>query len=621
MEKLPLEIKLAIAKLTCDRTRETLKSLSQVSREWNVIAGSVLYRHLVISLRYRLPRPAFLDLPHTQRVFSHVKRLSIMTVDGLKPCRETYRDVRDALAEVELGGEQISPCPYYEGDWAPIVNLIRMLPHLNEFDMLDGKGGPVTLADTMLQYHPTCRVSLFTSTRSTCTAWDDSPLLYAVHQCFWEFGHRSEDRQAKERLLENILQRAPHVRRVALQSTIEITMQQRQPPPQPPMVALNIPPAPAQLESFCWPLKKKLTAEHFHNLSLLTDMRQLKTWMTGWIQDAELLQNIVEMHPFEKLTRLAITLRAPTTDDQVFWSRAEAMLESLPPLTYLCLLGGYTPGFLTGGGVLRKHGPTLLELRLHRSSQLWYRPKQYELVATSGIGPRFSRDDILAIAHQLPRLKKLRICVQRRRGLEADAYTALGRFSCLEELDLVLNCLPEMDADGHPIPFRELTESEKGRSWLGSSSLFDWPKWHLRDLLINCAIDKPLAKTIFAHVSGSQRGPGLQRLTIHPLYGQLDQYTVYGPRTYCRGTVNEDLLRKLAPTWTVELDLLTGLRTEPSFWSSVLPAVLGPNQLHNIVHSLWPTEHRKDGRLEWHSWPLRSSDVETSQGIYEKKSM
>ncbi|OJJ67016.1 hypothetical protein ASPBRDRAFT_200621 [Aspergillus brasiliensis CBS 101740] len=619
MDKLPAEIKLAIAESACDRTQETLKALSRVNWEWNAIAGPVLYRHLIISLRYRVARPSFLDLPQTQRVFSHVKRLSIMTVDGSESEQEAYQEVRDALEEVDLGGKWISPCPYYEGDWAPIVNLIRMLPHLYEFDMLDGKGGPVTLADTMLQYHPTCRVSLFTSTRSTGTAWDNSPLLHAVHQCFEEFGHRY--RQAKERLLGNIVQQAPHVRRVALQSWVEIPMQERQPPPQPPMVALNIPPAPAQLESFCWPLTKNLTAKHFHNLSRLTDMRQLKTWMTGWIQDELLLQNIVEMHPFEKLTRLTITLRAPTKDDQVFWSRAEAMLESLPPLTYLCLLGAYTPGFLTGGGVLRKHGPTLLELCLHRSEHLWYRPQQWELVATSGMGPRFSRDDILALAHQLPRLKKLRICVQRRRGLEADAYPALGGFSCLEELDLVLNCVPEMDANEGPIPPRELTECEKGRSWLGASSIFSWPNWHLRDLLINCAIDKPLAKAIFAHVSGSQRGHGLQRLTIHPLYGQVDQYTLYGPHGYLQGTVDEDLLRQLAPTWTVELDLLTGLRTEPSFWPSVLPAVLEPDLLHSIVQSIWPTEHRKDGRLEWHSWPLRSSDVETAQDIYEEKPM
>ncbi|GKZ17816.1 hypothetical protein AbraIFM66951_012082 [Aspergillus brasiliensis] len=624
MEKLPLEIKLAIAKLTYDRTRESLKALSRVNWEWNAIAGPVLYRHLLISLGMSSSSTWLPSLLHTQRVFLHVKRVSFVAVyNNSAPYPEQYRVIRDALEEVDFGAEYTVACPSREECWAPILNLIPLLPHLSDVDIVDRDGGPATLAQTISRYHPTCRVSLFSSSLSPGSAWDHSPLLHAVCHSSHEDSYRLENEKPKEMILRNIVHRAPRVRKVALQSSIAESREIEERPSGSIMGAQAMaPPEPAQWESICWPPRSRFTAECFQHLSLLTDLRHLKSWRAGWIGDAMLLQTIVDIHPFENLTRLALALFAPTTDNgHGFWSRAEAMLESLPPLTSLCLLGGYAPGFLTGGGVLRKHGPTLLELQLHRTSDVWLNQAWAVSVEKNGLGPRFSCEDILRLAHQLPRLRKLQICVQRRRGLEVDAYTALGRFACLEELDLVLNCLPEMDADEGPIPSRELTESEKGRTWLGSSPLYDWPEWYLQDLFINCAIDKPLAKAIFAQVSGSQRGPWLQRLTIHPLYGQLAQYTVCGPRRYCPGMVDEIILQHLAPTWTVELDLLTGLRTEPSFWSCVLPAFLGHYRLHFIVHSLWPTGCREDGRLKWHSWPLRSSDVETSQGVYKKKPM
>ncbi|RAK85547.1 hypothetical protein BO79DRAFT_231476 [Aspergillus costaricaensis CBS 115574] len=288
------------------------------------------------------------------------------------------------------------------------------------------------------------------------------------------------------------------------------------------------------------------------------------------------------------------------------------MLESLPPLKSLCLLGGYKPALLTRGKVLRKHGPTLLELELHRASPSTQEIDLYELALGKGIGPVFSVNDILDLSRQLSLLKKLQICVQRRRGLEGAVYTALGQFTCLEELELVLNCLPEMNSLSHPVPPRELTDFEMARIW-HSSVLGGWPRWYMRDLLINCAIDEALAKAIFSYVWKGRNGNCLQRLTIHPLYGQLGEYSRYFYYEDCKKVKEEGFLDQMAPTWVVEPDLLTGLRAQ----KCIKPRRSGWRIRHgrgkrrsNRVSV--PLAHRGYQCLAiyWHSWPLTSSGMD-----------
>ncbi|PYH63381.1 uncharacterized protein BO88DRAFT_353487 [Aspergillus vadensis CBS 113365] len=308
------------------------------------------------------------------------------------------------------------------------------------------------------------------------------------------------------------------------------------------------------------------------------------------------------------------------------------MLESLPPLKFLCLLCRYTPALLTRGAVLRKHGPTLLELELHRASPSRQEIDLYELALGKVIDPIFSDNDVLELSRQLPLLKKLQICVQRRRGLEGAVYTALGQFKCLEELELVLNCLPEMNIFDHPVPSRELTDFEMVRIWHSSVRGCGWPRWYLRDLLINCAIDEALAKAIFSYVWKGRNGNWLQRLTIYPLYSQLGEYSSYFYHGYCRNVKEEGFLDQLAPTWVVEPDLLTGLRAQKcvkprSDLSDPVEeedetltlvqeeggifAMEEEEDVQTVFQSLWPTADINAWPLHWHSWPLGSSEMDS----------
>ncbi|BCS13464.1 hypothetical protein ALUC_60020S [Aspergillus luchuensis] len=295
------------------------------------------------------------------------------------------------------------------------------------------------------------------------------------------------------------------------------------------------------------------------------------------------------------------------------------------------LASGYTPAFLTRGGVLRKHRPALLELELHRASPSRQEIDLYELSLGKGIGPILSDNDILELSRQLPLLKNLQICIQRRRGLDGAVYITPGQFTCLEELELILNCHPEMNIFGHPVPSRELTDFEMAQIWHGFVLGYGWLKWYLRDLLINCAIDEALAKAIFSYVWKGQNGNWLQRLTIHPLYGQLGEYSRYYYHEYCKKVKEEGFLDQMSPTWVVEPDLLTGPRAQKCVKprrdlsdladgedSTLIPvqevggifAMKKEEDVQAVFQSFWPTADISAWPLYWHSWPLRSSGMD-----------
>ncbi|BCS29355.1 uncharacterized protein APUU_70925S [Aspergillus puulaauensis] len=197
----------------------------------------------------------------------------------------------------------------------------------------------------------------------------------------------------------------------------------------------------------------------------------------------------------------------------------------------------------------------------------------HRLLNRGQLGPIFPSSTIQELGPQCPSLQGLAICVQRRRGLETDVYTALAQFPRLIHLDLLLNCLPEIDSTENPVPLRELTEYESTRT---SGHAYNLPTWYIRDCVINCAIDQELAEAIFTHIRNNQKGGGrrLQRLTIHPLHSQGGQYCSYysisnsSPRTQwgAWGPFNAEVFDELARSWTVEADVVerAGIRAVKS---------------------------------------------------------
>lgn len=567
-------------------SKESLQALSQVNRKLNRMIVPILNEHLVVRLREETI-DTWLCLPYPQTVLPHVKRLSIVAERCVSPSvsshytraslsrriSKKFQRIRRDLQGATLGDKSVPVVGNYSrGDWTPVLNLIRQIPSLHNLNLFVKKGGPVELCETLSQYHPTCRVSIFTTwpfsggytpDSTIQKAWLLSPGLHAVHVRCTESPRTSKFIEHPDRVLQSIVLLAPHIKEIALQmgpsghrghesgfnERIEVKGTKNEKPP-----------GPAKLETLSWPLNSKMTAGQFEEWQTITDFSLLESWTVGCIEDSALLQTIVDIHPFQHLTRLTLALFPSMEDDDGlrFWQAAESMFQSLPPLTYLALFGAYTSTFFTSS-VIPQHGSTLLELKLHGYKQRGSQ-EQRRLEEKGQLGPIFPTNDILVLAGQCSSLQRLLICVQRYQGLETDTWTALGRFPRLKELTVLLNCLPIMGANRMPIPPRDLTDFEKSTlTWRPSNT--ECPKWFIRDCMINCTISEDMAKEFFTHIHACQHEKNLTKLVIHPLFGQSNQYSCF-PSGATHAFIGPCFFNKLAPIWTVERDFLSVLHAE-----------------------------------------------------------
>ncbi|OJJ03311.1 hypothetical protein ASPVEDRAFT_29835 [Aspergillus versicolor CBS 583.65] len=601
---------------------EGLRTLSQVDQQWNRIAAPLLYRHIIIRLRKCQVPQRLLSLPDTTRVLAHVKQLSIVAecpLAGYRPLNrglpkpDNYNNIRFALEDTHLGDRGIVQTgPWVQGDWALVTDFIQLLPPLHQVNILVSQGGPVELLRVIEEYHPTCRVSTFVGQGSKPAKagliehWISSPLLHTVHiTCFENATYQFHDHPDRA-ILRTILL-ASHVKQLALQ----ISGCARS-GPQPNFnnriqLERETPSARAELEVLSWPRHTRMTAGQFRKWNTVVDYSCLRSWSVGCIEDSDLLWTIAHLRPFQQLKRLTLALYPPE-DDPEFWSAAQAVFESLPPLTYLCLLGAYKPDFLVH--IVGKHGATLSELRLHKGTVGSNTYGVLRLLRKGQLGPIFPSNTIQHLGHHCPSLQRLEICIQRRRGLETDVYTALAQFPHLTHLDLLLNCLPETGPNETPVPFRALTEYESTRT---AGDSYNLPTWYIRDCLINCAIDEELAEAIFTHIRNNQEGGSrrLQRLTINPLYSQGGQYCPYNPYSDSGPSppwgawkpFNAEMFEELARPWTLVADIgeKTDIRAVSSVYQPGIKNKLRPDsentrpQLLQIYNSIWPVQ--EDGQI------------------------
>ncbi|OKL59811.1 hypothetical protein UA08_04986 [Talaromyces atroroseus] len=611
MNRLPAEIKHIIAECT---PMESLRALCQVNREWNRIAAPLLYEHINIHmLEEGVPQKLFW-LPDANRVLAHVKRLSIIAQwhpdTGIQP-DYTYSHKQFTLDDENQNIPRLSPCR--KGDWAAAIDLLRQLPPLRAVDLLISMGGPVELHQAILHYHPACRLSVYSSPPPAQVRnvklgdWVLLPRLHTAHVTCFENPDRRKFREHPDRLLEAIVARAPHVKKLALQISAgghvgprpdynETVVVEREP---------GTTPVRAKLELLSWPLNTEMPALQFLKWDRIVDYSCLKSWSVGCVEDSRLLRAITDLRPFQQLTGLTLALFPPQRDSLEFWSATEAMFDSLPLLKYLCLLGAYKPSFLTQA-ILRKHGQTLLELKLNEESDKWNQQALRRLSQRGPFGPKFTAEDIRSLAAQCPSLEKLRICVQRNRGFETDVYTALANFPCLTELDLLLNCLAQVGPNETPIPPRDLTEFEKDRT---PRTYYDLPIWYVRDTMINYAIDQDLSEAVFTHIRVHQGGSRrLAKLTLRP-HCEPQQNCHYRLDAFI---FHAEIFKVLGSTWIVEMDVLTGLRAVKRVQDhGDKRDLFEGNMLIEIIfnsiwlNSIWPAQQDDRGWLwSWRSWPL-----------------
>ncbi|PYH85806.1 hypothetical protein BO82DRAFT_140046 [Aspergillus uvarum CBS 121591] len=618
MDRLPVEIKQLIADVIGDVSPEAQRALSQVNHEWRDVAGPGVYGTLPIRLeddksghcdRVVGLLDATLILPHVKHVvlLTRDTRRSRTAEKDARLCRYLRQSPPEDIIVPELGR--------YKGNWTPIIRLVQRLTSLKRVDVLTHRQCPPELLTVLAQTHPHCRVSVFPRC-SFCPAedlsrekWAQSPVLHAVQIiCYENPRGLNVHTDHPDRALRDLLRQAPHIKQLSLQIRPMIPGSTRQSytewlKSRPPESRTDASPARARLEVLSLPLTTTLTGDGFQAWSRVADLGYLTAWTAGALEEESALAAITDLQPFCALKRLTISLQPPADSLPSWPQNIQAMFDSLPPLTYLCLLGTYDPTILPTA-VLDRHGSTLIELKLHRETPRWQRDESTRLAQKGQIAPIFPAHTIRRMAVRCPRLKTLRLCVQRHRGYpaETEAYDALGQFPALETLDLVLNCLPVVQGDGTPFPPRELNEYEQGHNQDRV------PRWIVRDCAINCAIDAPLAGAIFKRIHPRPRRGSLRLLRLHPLAGHHGQYRVApgisnSQALFARRYLNFQMLGKWQVTWDGG-GWLRPRNRETKRWEGGSSAVTSADL--EIFASIWPSARStQTWPLDWQSWPLQ----------------
>ncbi|RAK85165.1 hypothetical protein BO79DRAFT_273973 [Aspergillus costaricaensis CBS 115574] len=612
MDRLPPELKLHVAGAVSDVSREALRALSHVNRQWSQIVAPILYKNITLPLQSLEPQNCILQLLDVSRILPHVKKLRLLARSYSTNLPIPDESIGDYLEQTLPEDIDVSLLCEFGGDWAPTIALVKRLPCLQQLSIL-AFARYAELLDVVAEVHPSCRVSIFTLSRFSprwilyWSEWLRSLVLHAVTVICHDERHMTTFKEDPDRALWDLLHQARQIKYLSLQISVKpldwIILESTSWSPSQLSESEIIEAPRAKLETLSLPLITKMAAAQLQRWSRITDLAYLTEWAAGTIEEMTALTAITELQPFRALKRL--TLRLDQPKDSPCWPRAvKRMFRSLPPLNYLYLLGRYNPAILPTA-ILKRHGPTMTELKLY------YKRSQFQRIDEARprslrkqSAPTFHPAVIAHIAACCPALQTLCICVQRYRGhpIEAQTYDALAKFPVLQTLDLVLNCVAASKADGTPSLPRELTAYEQ--------ELFPYrfgqiSKWTIRDCMINSAIDESLVKAIFNRILMGQQGRSLQLLRLHPHLGKFEPWMSTDMRNRLPVSAGE-IIKELAGAWQVEWPRYGKPQLENRFRPSRdHEAVIRPED-GEIFLFIWPsTREPKTWPLEWYSWPLQ----------------
>ncbi|KDB21130.1 hypothetical protein H109_06898 [Trichophyton interdigitale MR816] len=244
------------------------------------------------------------------------------------------------------------------------------------------------------------------------------------------------------------------------------------------------------------------------------------------------------------------------------------------------------------------------------------------------VGSSISLNDLNRLAKYCPILSTLVITLRRLRGNadEVKMYKVLGSMARLAYLDLLLDVKDPkfrwggrgkgVDTPSDP-SFDNFDREFYPQITLG---YYKCPrKGHLRDVLINSALDADLVCSIFRTINSTKPDISvlLKKMTISVDTRELSNtFDGAGSELYY------NVLRYLGAEWTVErnysdltMDNLIATRTgnEGIEWNQCFQSCddtcLDPD-LCAVFHNLWPSKGESSGAHDWHSFPLATGNNE-----------
>jgi hypothetical protein len=520
-----------------DTSPKTVRSLSTVNRGCYHVALPFIYRNFTIKVsdRESLRRDVakLTENDHSQKHLMYLRRLKLK---GQMPLLDEHTgnelphviNMLDERYERDETSSENNTKPQFNAvfvtdrkeagadessrAWSPLISLISSLSHLTDLTYGCDNQVPPCLLHALHRHHPTCRLDIRTfrlrSLREPIT--DPNELALVTSPCLHSLSVRYVRRDShgyddyNEEAVMRAVTIAPNLKHVNMlgcrpadSPRLHFSRKRARVPWKgfvPPLETFQI----GSLTSLAFCGYQHITKKKLHKWSQHTDLSKIQSLIVTSLSDATALMEDAGDTPFKSLKQLNIHL-ARERNDLTFSAGVEALFNSLNPLTALRLSGSLDPWLMLE--ILKRHGSTLQELVV-------------DLYETDSNLPRamiLTRADILNIRDRCPLLHALQLSIKRFKSdwRETQCYEAFGTFPSLTKLSLHLDCSnpPSRDAldpDGDDFD-RELYTSGL------SPPLYNA---HIRDALINSAVDESLSRSIWDLVSTNKPGCPLASLRI-----------------------------------------------------------------------------------------------------------
>ncbi|CAN8099711.1 unnamed protein product [Discula destructiva] len=422
--------------------------------------------------------------------------------------------------------------------WTPFVDLVKILPHLQELFYDCRNQFPPSLLDALHKFHPQCRL-FHLQFRLRSLRWETpdahemavatSPCLHSVAVSHVAWDSEGEFDYNFEATLELVAGLAPNLKEVRMlqriasptgQSIRRLALVERQPwrglPHFVPRRSIG------SLTCLSLIGAMSLGPDLFQAWSHHTDWSSLRHLVLGGgiecdhgVND-EALTWMLQNCSIVRLKTLSIRLQRDddATERPNYTNIAARFFRTLEPLDELSVSGSLEPPTLDA--ILSQHGRSLKKFTL----------RPFESSARSGvrhIPMTCAKEHVLQIQAQCPLLQDLAIPVKRTKSdaTEVDLYKSLGLFANVQNLLLILDCSDWHVARGLRNLTHDASFGEEDRRFYPHHEDGGGPlrRGHLREAFLNCAVDEALARSIWAVICQNKAGARLQSLKIYTTGG------------------------------------------------------------------------------------------------------
>ncbi|KAJ5980490.1 hypothetical protein N7481_007788 [Penicillium waksmanii] len=662
MDSLPVEIKHIICRFVKADSHQDLSSVSRINHAWYNTAAPFVYDTLSIAFHNDGSLPTLVsevsNHTHGEPFLKYARRLDIVCLPD--PSRKTtkalqIRDVKNrALQSIDFRSpasvdtflehrlkrchDQVLPflatesVYYRERNWKPLVSLIAQLERLTELNYVIQNIFPTELFAVLNQYHPRCRLNVWTHQSLNLNLpdyygdsypgppskfndpFDLNVLRSSQLHAFSMYHSRPPtlpNGLKRAQLTETLLfaLTAANLKHLSFQDlgclTTEDMLRVKEKWQELSLTG-NFTPR-ASLDSLSFDAHPPMSPweEVLSSMSQLVDLSQLRSLEIGVYNNPAILKNVAsELHGLERLYINMHPWKLHHEDIHADDEQMVAAVQAFRPLRYLCLEG--LRSFTSLREILSQHGNSLKGLLIQSSTHM---RRISNIVDTGFKYPLWTAGQITEISQSCPNVEELCLPIQRSEGSprECGLYKELGSFSKLHTLVLDLHYDPR-ERPITPWPIEPATEPDI-----------------LRRTFSNAAVDEVLVSKIWHLISSNQSSRRLKNLRITPvgmeffdkleqqILGQLGRsFLVQPPRV---GEVKVEIQEIGRIAWELWWESQVGDDEEST---SV------PKPVELVLRELWPHTHLERGLIKgWHSlslqdWDIKGSSSSSSSGSRRK---